>query len=101
MQKKQKSIKKKPASAIKTIQIKPGIAQHDINVKAQNVKKLLEKGNKVDVELFLRGRELSRTEYYIPVLESFVQSLGNISEVDVPLKTEGRKMIVRLRAKKK
>ena len=101
MQKRSKRIQKiQPSCAIKTVQIRLGIARHDMEVKAQNIKKMLQKGNKVDIVLFLRGRELSRKENYVPLMEEFVGLLNDVSVVDAPLKQEGNKMIVRLRQKK-
>lgn len=40
----------------KTIQIKPGTGDHDLSLKAKRISSWLKEGNRVKVELFLRGR---------------------------------------------
>lgn len=40
----------------KSIQIKPGTGENDLNLKAKKISEWLKKGNRVRVELFLRGR---------------------------------------------
>ena len=43
-------------SELKTIQVKVGTGEHDLEIKAQNASKFLREGHKVKIDLFLRGR---------------------------------------------
>lgn len=52
----QKAKAKKHSVETKAIQIKPGTGEHDLNLKAKKISGWLKKGNRVRVELFLRGR---------------------------------------------
>lgn len=59
--KKQKEIKSKTKAAsasgeVKNIQIKVGTSDHDIEMKAKKASEWLSDGNRVKVELFLKGR---------------------------------------------
>ncbi len=52
----QKAKAKAHSVETKAIQIKPGTGEHDLNLKAKKISAWLKKGNRVRVELFLRGR---------------------------------------------
>jgi len=55
--KKDKEIKAKTVTTeIKTVQVKPGTGEGDLILKAKNISKWLNDGDKVKLDLFLRGR---------------------------------------------
>ena len=55
--KKDKEIKAKTViTEIKTVQVKPGTGEADLILKAKNISKWLNDGDKVKLDLFLRGR---------------------------------------------
>lgn len=55
--KKAQKVKTKAHSVeTKAIQIKPSTGEHDLGLKAKKISEWLKKGNRVRVELFLRGR---------------------------------------------
>lgn len=41
---------------VKSVRISPGISEHDLGMKAKKASEFLAEGNKVNVELMLRGR---------------------------------------------
>jgi len=41
---------------LKTLQVKVGTGEHDLEIKAQNASKFLKEGHRVKIDLFLRGR---------------------------------------------
>ncbi|MEX0673023.1 MAG: translation initiation factor IF-3 [Candidatus Paceibacterota bacterium] len=55
-----KKLKQQKASTqtveVKNIQVKPATGEHDLEMKAKQASKWLKEGNRVKVELFLRGR---------------------------------------------
>jgi translation initiation factor IF-3 len=55
-----KKLKEKKAKAhtteVKNVQIKIGTGEHDLKLKAKKVSSWLEEGNRVKIELYLRGR---------------------------------------------
>lgn len=54
--KKQKQGKKSHSTEVKTVQIKLGTGDHDLNLKAKKASEWLSQGDRVRVDLFLPGR---------------------------------------------
>jgi len=54
--KNQKAKTKVQTVETKSVQIKPGTGEHDLELKAKRVSSWLKKGHRVKVELYLRGR---------------------------------------------
>lgn len=84
LQKKEKRTKTK-AGEIKGVRISFGISPHDLETKARQTKKFLEKGYKVRLELILRGREKAHSDFAKEKVNQFLEILGKL----VPLKIEG------------
>jgi len=55
-QKKKAKQSKTHRTETKTIQVKPGTGEHDLEMKAKKITKWLEEGHRVKFDLFLRGR---------------------------------------------
>ena len=72
----------------------------DLDRQASRSREFLAERHMVKVTIVLRGRELSNKEYGITKLKKFVASLGDVSEVDQPVKRQGNHFIVILRPKK-
>ena len=79
----------------------PSIDTNDLNTKAGNARKFLEKGNRVKVTLRFRGREMAHVNDNMHILTDFADKLSDISEVVKPPKMEGRSMSLFLAAKSK
>lgn len=62
---------------IKEIKFRPKISIHDYTFKIKHVQRFLEEGNKVKITVLLRGRERSRPELGLKVLD---RVLGDIQE---------------------
>lgn len=67
--------KKQKKIEIKGIRISVRIGQHDLDFKASQALKFLGHGDKVKVELFLRGRERANVSFAFEVLKKFLQAL--------------------------
>jgi translation initiation factor IF-3 len=94
-QKKQAELKKKQKTVeIKEIQIRPGIEEHDYQVKLRNAQRFLGEGDKVKITLQFRGRELTRKELGIKVLERMETDLEPLSKQESPPKLEGKRMMM-------
>ncbi|MEW5805507.1 MAG: translation initiation factor IF-3 [Patescibacteria group bacterium] len=72
-EKKQREKQRKDAS--KTVRLKLATQAHDLETKAKQVKKFLDQGYRVQIEIFLRGRERSRRTEAEKKLKEFIQSL--------------------------
>ncbi|MFH1621785.1 MAG: translation initiation factor IF-3 [Candidatus Omnitrophota bacterium] len=75
---------------IKEIRVKPKIGEHDYQVKLKQLYAFLEKGNKVKVNLFYRGREMSHQELGRRIVERFIQDSQQKGVLEKPPAREGR-----------
>ena len=64
--------KKQKKIEVKGIRISVRIGQHDLDFKANQALKFLGNGDKVKVELFLRGRERANVSFAFEVLKKFL-----------------------------
>lgn len=79
--KKQK--KEQKTKDMKHMRVTPRMAENDLKVKAKKVSEFLEKGHRVEIELFLRGREkahqglgLQKLENFLPLIETPIQKMS-------------------------
>lgn len=75
---------------LKEIRIKPKIQEHDYQVKLKQLHSFLDKGNKVKVNLFFRGREITHQEFGRKVIERFIQDSHDKAVLESPPKFFGR-----------
>lgn len=100
-QEKKRKLAKKNAvkTEVKEIQIKAGIADHDMQIKAKHIKEFLEEGNIVRIVMRLRGREISLLDF---AKEKFQRFLGYCGEYSTrkELYLEGRDLQTVIERKK-
>ena len=84
LQKKEKTAKIKRTGEIKGIRLGFNISPHDLETKARLAEKFLKKGNKVRIEMRLRGREKALSEFAKEKINQFLK----IVEKSIPLKIE-------------
>ncbi len=84
--------KKQKTIDVKEIKMRPGIEQHDYDVKMRSMRRFLDDGDKVKVTLRFRGRELAHQELGMRVLERVQTDLEEDSKVEQFPKMEGRQM---------
>lgn len=88
--------KKQKVIEVKEIKIRPGIEQHDYEVKLRAAKKFLENEDKVKVTLRLRGREMAHIDLAMQVMQRFKADLTELSKVELEPRMEGRQAIMML-----
>ena len=94
-QKREKEARKKQKTFdIKEVKLRPGIEDHDFNVKYKNAVRFLEDGDKVKVTIMFRGRELSHPELGEVLLNKMAEQLKEIAVVERVPKLEGKNMIM-------
>lgn len=86
--------KKQKIVDLKEIKIRPGIEQHDYEVKLRNARKFLEGGDKVKFTMRFRGREMSHIQLGRDLLQKMKEELAPVSKVEYEPKLEGRQMIM-------
>jgi translation initiation factor IF-3 len=95
--KKQKDNKKKtPASQLKQIRLSPNIGKHDLQVKFKMIKRFLEKGHRVKVNMMFRGREKEHLEVGKEILYAIIGQLDNVATCLEEPKYEGYYMSILL-----
>ncbi len=77
---------------VKEIKMRPGIDQHDYDVKMRSIVRFLEEGDKVKVTLRFRGREMVHQEIGAQVLQRVRDDLGELVKIEQSPKLEGRQM---------
>ncbi len=84
--------KKQKVIEVKEIKMRPGIEEHDYQVKMRAIHRFLEEGDKVKVTLRFRGREMAHQEIGARVLERVQTDLALEAKVEAFPRMEGRQM---------
>lgn len=92
--KKNEQRKRQKTFEIKEIKMRPGIEDHDYEVKMRNVRKFLGDGDKVKVTLRFRGRELAHQDLGAKVLDRVRDDLEEQVKVEQFPRMEGRQMVM-------
>ncbi|MBF0485930.1 MAG: translation initiation factor IF-3 [Candidatus Omnitrophica bacterium] len=86
-------------SHLKQIRIKPHIAEHDFQTKLKQTIMFLEKKDKVRVNLFFSGREMSFRDHARGLLDRMVAETADIASIEKDISQEGRVMFLVLTPK--
>jgi translation initiation factor IF-3 len=84
--------KKQKVIEIKEIKLRPGIDDHDYEVKRKAMIRFLEEGDKVKITLRFRGREMVHQELGVALLERVKADMGELAKVEAHPRLEGRQM---------
>ena len=88
--------KKQTRSTLKELTFKVKIGNHDYEIKRDRAMRFLRNGDRVRVRVWLRGREASRPQLGLAILERLSEDLSELATVDQPAKLEGRNMTMSL-----
>ena len=72
--------------------MRPGIDEHDYQVKMRSVRRFLEDGDKVKMTIRFRGREMAHQELGMKVLDRVRADVEEVAKVEQFPKSEGRLM---------
>lgn len=94
-QKREKEARKRQKIVdVKEVKLRPGIEDHDFDVKTKNAVRFLADGDKVKVTIMFRGRELSHPELGEVLLTKMADKLKDLAVVERMPKLEGKNMIM-------
>jgi translation initiation factor IF-3 len=93
--------KRQKVVEVKEIKLRPGIDDHDYEVKMRSVRRFFDEGDKVKVTLRFRGREMAHQDIGMRMLERLRGDLEPYGQVEQFPKLEGRQMIMIVGPKKK
>jgi translation initiation factor IF-3 len=84
--------KKQKTIEIKEIKLRPGIDDHDFEVKMKAAKGFFDEGNKVKFTLRFRGREMAHQSLGMKVLERVKELTADFAKVENEPSFEGRQV---------
>jgi translation initiation factor IF-3 len=84
---------------IKEIKLRPGIDDHDYDVKMRSVFRFFEEGDKVKVTLRFRGREMAHQDIGYRLLQKVKSETAEVAKVEAEPLMEGRQMVMVLAPK--
>lgn len=89
---------------IKEIQLRPGIAEADLEVKANHIKEFISKGDRVQLIMVMRGREVTHSGGAFDVINDMIDrvksNLGDKLKIISAPRNVGRKIIAELGSSK-
>jgi len=84
LKKKEKLAKHHTSNELKSIRLTFGISQHDLETRIRQTEKFLKKGNRIRIEMKLRGRQKALQGFAREKIRKFLEAL----EKSTPIKTE-------------
>ncbi|HKI14518.1 MAG TPA: translation initiation factor IF-3 [Roseiarcus sp.] len=91
--------KRQKVVEIKEIKLRPGIDDHDYEVKMRSVRRFFDEGDKVKVTLRFRGREMAHQDIGFRLLQRVRAETAPIAKVEAEPLMEGRQMTMVLAPK--
>src|SRR5215213_1518820 len=86
--------KKQKTVEVKEIKLRPGIDDHDYDVKMRAMKGFFEEGNKVKITLRFRGREMAHQDIGLRVLDRVRADTATLAKVESEPNMEGRQVVM-------
>ncbi len=86
--------KKQKVVEVKEIKLRPGIDEHDYDVKMKAVQRFFEEGDKVKVTLRFRGREIAHQDIGYRLMTRVKAETAAVAKVELEPSMEGRQMVM-------
>ena len=87
------------SQVLKEIRLRPETDPHDLEIKLKKAREFLEKGYKVQITVFFRGRQMLHKDRGFEILEKIAETMEDCSKVERQSKMAGRRMTLLLGAK--
>jgi translation initiation factor IF-3 len=101
-QKKANAAKKKQKIVeIKELKFRPTTDEGDYNIKLRNLRRFLEEGDKVKVNIRFKGREMAHQELGMQMAQRIEKDLADEVVIEQRPRLEGRQMIMMVAPKRK
>lgn len=89
--KKEQSIKRKMSvQELKEVRLTPFMADNDLNVRLKRARKFLSQNNKVRLNVWFRGRQITRKQFGYDLVRKATSELADVSAVEVEPKFRGK-----------
>ncbi len=99
-QKEKESKKNQKMVETKEIRLRPCTQDHDLETKSNAIRKFLDEGKKVVINLEYKRRELSHRDEGFKVINSLLERVKEFGTVEMQPKMEGNKLTCRISPKK-
>ena len=86
--------KRQKVVEVKEIKLRPGIDDHDYEVKMRSVRRFFDEGDKVKVTLRFRGREMAHQELGYKLLDRVKADTAKIAKIEQEPRFEGRQVVM-------
>ncbi len=86
--------KKQKVIDVKEIKLRPGIDDHDYDVKMRQMLKFIEEGDKVKVVMRFRGREMAHQELGYQLLNRVKDDTSKVAKVEQEPRFEGPQVVM-------
>ena len=96
IKKEKEARKNQKVQEMKEMRLSMTIDSHDVEVKAKQVRKFLQDGNKVKVSIRMRGRQNAHVSLGVDVMKEFFDMLGGKAVMDKKPTNEGRNITMML-----
>ena len=84
---------------LKHVRITPRMGEHDLEVKLKQAHSFLEKGHRVEINLFLKGREKAHQAWGLKKLDEFIKKVETPIQKSGPPKFMGRGFAIQIFSK--
>jgi len=86
------STKKQHKTKLKTVRLRPKTDPHMTDIRVAQAREFLERGDKVQVMIMFRGREMAHQDIGVAHCHEVAKRLEDIAKVEQSPRTEGRRM---------
>jgi translation initiation factor IF-3 len=90
--KKSQGAKKHSVADIKEVKMGSRTDAHDVTFKVRNIRRFIEKGQRVKVSVFFRGREITHPELGKQLLRGIMEQIQDVAKLEIEPRLEGRNM---------
>jgi translation initiation factor IF-3 len=84
---------------LKELRVRPKTGQHDIDTRLNQARQFLEHGDKVQLKVQFRGREMQHIEEGRRIIDAMLEKLQDVCKVERPPQMEGKMMTALLAPK--
>jgi translation initiation factor IF-3 len=95
----QGSRKKQAFVSVKEVKVGSRTDPHDLVFKVRNIRRFIERGERVRVSVFFRGREITHPELGREMLDGVLAQVQDVAKLDASPRMEGRSLAMLLAPK--
>jgi translation initiation factor IF-3 len=95
----QGSRKKQAVVIVKEVKVGSRTDPHDLVYKVRNIRRFIERGERVRVSVFFRGREITHPELGREMLNGVLAQVQDVAKLDASPRMEGRSLAMLLAPK--